>query len=94
MKEDESEIEIKPFGMINYNNIIEILLKYFKRFIKNGNLGPHTIGRLILIKKKPKEIPNNNNLRPIVISSIIMKLLETILLNNAKQILLNSYSKY
>ena len=54
----------------------------------------HTTGRLILIKKKPLEIPNENNLRPIVIGSVMIKILETIMLNNAQQTLLKSYSKF
>ena len=46
------------------------------------------MGRMILIKKKPYEIPNNNNLRPIVVGSIMIKNLENILLNGVKDVLL------
>ena len=45
-----------------------------------GRKGPHTVGRLVLIKKKPLEITNENNLRPIVVGSIMIKILENIML--------------
>lgn len=47
-----------------------------------------------MIQKKPLEIPNQNNLRPIVIGSVLTKVLESIMLNNVQDKLLNSYSKY
>ena len=48
----------------------------------------------MLIPKKPLEIPNVNNLRPIVVGSIMIKILESIMLNNCKETMLNSYSKF
>ena len=62
--------------------------------IKEGYQSPHTIGRLILIQKKPLEIPNENNLRPIVIGSIMIKIVENIFLNGVKDVILDSFSKY
>ena len=68
--------------------------RYFKELLTFGRKGPHTVGRLVLIKKKPLEITNENNLRPIVVGSVMIKILENIMLKNGKEILLNSFSKY
>ena len=74
--------------------ILRKFFKYFKKMIISGINGPHTISRLILIKKKPLEITNENNLRPIAVGSILIKILENIMLINGKRTLLDSFSKY
>ena len=93
MIETKTKIEMNN-REISGLTVLREFFSYFKNFLQFGINGPHTIGRLILIKKKPLEISNENNLRPIVVGSIMIKILENILLENGKKILLNSFSKF
>jgi hypothetical protein len=62
--------------------------------IIEGNQSRYTIGRLMMLKKTNDEISNSGNLRPIVIGSVMVKLIETIALNKTKQVFLKAFSKY
>ena len=77
---------IKELSKYEQNEeIANLIHRYFQEFIKKGSKGPHATGRLILIQKKPNQIPNENNLRPIVVGSVMIKTLENIMLKSAKE---------
>ena len=74
------ESKARPVQKISGLKILREFFKYFKELLIFRRKGPHTVGRLVLIKKKPLEITNENNLRPIVVGSIMIKILENIML--------------
>lgn len=54
----------------------ERIFQYFKAEILKGWRSPHFTGRLMLLIKDEEIPPSNSNLRPISISSTIVKTLE------------------
>ena len=66
------------------------LFDYFKKQILKGKDSVHFTGRLMLLIKNEDKPASNSNLRPIAISSNIVKIFEQILKNRTETILENA----
>lgn len=71
----------------------EIMFRYFKKEIAKGWNSTHFEGRLMLLIKDSERTPSNANLRPISISSTVIKTFEQILKNRLEDILEASMAK-
>ena len=58
-----------------------------------GHKSIHFIGRMILFIKDIKKKPSVENLRPITVSSVLVKVLENIVLKRCKNRLLQSLNR-
>ena len=60
-------------------------IRYMKRELVKGINSGHFVGRLMLLIKNPDKPPSIGNLRPITISSNIVKIYEKIIENRCKE---------
>ena len=87
----EINIPVKALQyLLEHDDKAEVIFDYFKEQIALGKESIHFRGRLLLFIKNIKSNPSTNNLRPIVVTSILIKTLEKIIVNRVDDLLVKN----
>ena len=69
------------------------MFEYFIQELLKGKDSRHFRGRMLLLLKKTDKLASLSNLRPITISSVFTKILETIILMKCKDRMIESINR-